>query len=185
MRSKRPINIFNFVTLKDEHFNKVRDYRNQEFVRGASIYQDRVSYSEHQEYRSRLLRQDREFAYIVQNESTDYGVISIHRIDSTTCSVGDYLVDEKFKFEGGGIVNRLSICKICNHLGFTRIKAKQQAGNTRGSRAGGVFTVAHLGTNNGFDEFLSEVPDYEDSRVRNSRARKMFDKLYFFDRCIF
>ena len=181
---KRKLKIINFNHLSEDHFDRIREYRNQDFVRAVSLDSKPISKAEHERFRTLLKSSDRHFSYLIKREDQDYGIINIKKLDGHICTIGDYLVDEIFQYEGGGIVNRLCICQVCNRLDLRFVRAKQQVSNTRGNRGGGVFTVEHVGYADGFNEYLSEIPDFDDPRVANSRARKAFDKLYEVDELV-
>lgn len=175
---KRDLKIINFLYLSDEKLKKIREYRNQEYVRDVSISKNIISENEHKNYLTLLEKKDKYFAFLVLNEEKDYGVITFNKIDDKIYYIGDYLVKEEYKFEGGGIANRFCINILCNRLNIKFLKAKQQIDNTRGNRGGGVFTLEHTSCKDGFNEYLVEVPSFDDERISNTKAKKMFDKLY-------
>lgn len=175
---KRKLKILNFLCLTDEKYNKIREYRNQEYIRNVSLNKDIISKSEHQDYKKLLEKKENYFAYLILNDEKDYGVISFTKIGEDICTLGDYLVNDDYKYEGGGVVNRFCINYLANRLGFNYVRAMQHINNTRGNRGGGVLTIKSLGTKDNFQEYLAEIPNFNDERIKNTKARAMFDKLY-------
>lgn len=174
----RKLRIINFLYLDDKKYKQIREYRNQKYIREVSLNQNKITVEEHQSYKILLNQQDIYFAYLILCDERDYGVITFKKIDNNTCYIGDYLVKEKYKYEGGGIVNRFCINYLCNKINIKYIRAKQFLNNTRGNRGGGVFTIEHISSNNGYNEYLSEVPKFYEEKNLATKARKMFDKIY-------
>ena len=175
---KKKIKIISLTHLSNEHFEIIREYRNQLYIRKVSVNSDPISKEDHLAYKIKLLQKNSHFGFLIQNNETDYGVINLRKINNNTYNIGDYLVKEEYKYEGGGIVNRFCISYIATKLGIKYLKGKQLSTNTRGSRGGGVITLQHINSENGFDEYLAEAVDFYDENYLTLKARKVFDKLY-------
>lgn len=175
---KRELEIINFLYLTEEKYNKIREYRNQEYIREISFNTSIISEEDHKKYKKLLEKKDIYFAYLIINNGFDYGVITLEKLSEDNWYIGDYLVNEDYKYEGGGIVNRFCINYLCNNLNIKFVRAKQHEENTRGNRGGGVFTIEHISQEDGFNEFLAEVPDFNHPTILETKARKMFDKIY-------
>ena len=175
---KRKLKIINFLYLSNEKFKKIREYRNQNYIREVSLNSSLISEKEHYEYKELLEKEDNYFAFLIINDDKDYGVISFKKNKDESFTVGDYLVDEKYKYEGGGIVNRYCIMYICNNLSINYLKSEFKVDNKRGHRAGTISKVDDCIRQDDFFTEYSQVLDYFDKDVLLSKSRILFDKLY-------
>lgn len=178
MRKKRNIKIINVLHLEEERFAKIRDYRNQEYIRKVSVNTNHITVEEHWKYLELLKKQDNYFAFLITRDDEDFGVISLKKFSDDTYFIGDYLVDELSKYEGGGIVNRICISYIASKLNIKYLKTMQNKNNTRSNRAGGVKTLKVVSLNNDFNDVTAIVDDFYSPDTLNSKPRKLFDKLY-------
>lgn len=175
---KREIKIVNFLYLDEKKYNKILEYRNQEYIRKVSINSNLITKEQHMNYLELLKKKDEYFAFLIINNDQDYGVISLKKITDDTYYIGDYLVKEDYKFEGGGVVNRFCVQYICNKLDIKYLTSDIKYSNTRTFRSG---KIGELISREIKDETFSdtiEIFDFFNKDVLNSKARKMFDKLY-------
>lgn len=178
---KRILRIINFLYLSNEKYSKIREYRNQDYIRKMSLNSNIILEKEHQNYKKLLQEKQNHFAFLVTSDDKDYGVITLKKDEDNVYTIGDYLVNEVYQYEGGGVANRFCINYLCNKLEIKYVRAKQHKSNTRGNRGGGVFTVEHINSDDIFNEYLAEVPNFNDEKVLNTKARKVFDKLYIIE----
>lgn len=180
---KREIKIINFLHLSEEEYAKILEYRNQEYIRKVSISQDIITEEEHKNYLERLKKEDEYFAFMIKNDNKDYGVISLKKLTEDSYNIGDYLVKDDYKFEGGGVVNKFCILYICNKLNIRYLSYDIKYSNTRGFRAGPITKfLSHERKENFFSE-TAEVLSFFDKDILNSKPRKLFDKLYEIKDC--
>lgn len=173
----------NFLNLSDAKFNKIREYRNQKYIREFSLNSNLISKDEHYTYK-KLLEQEKDYlAFLILNENKDYGVITLKKETEDTYTIGDYTVKEEYKFEGAGIVNRYCIIYICNKLNIKYLKSEFKINNTRGHRSGLISQVNECVQEDGFFKEIVEVFNFNDEKVTNTKARKIFDKLYEIETC--
>lgn len=175
---KRKLKIINVLYLPEEKYNKIREYRNQEYIRKVCLNSNVITKEEHQFYKQLLEKREKHFAFLILNDEKDYGVITLKKEDEGIYIIGDYLVNELYKFEGGGIVNRFCINLLCNKLNIRFLKVEQQINNTRGNRAGIIAKIQDITYENEYFKSIVEVFDYNDERIVNAKSRKLFDKLY-------
>ncbi len=177
---KRKLKIINFLYLDDEKYNKIREYRNQEYIRKVSLDDRIITKEEHQNYKKLLEKKDKYFAYLITCDDEDYAVITFKKLDDDTYNIGEYLVKEEYKYEGGGVVNRYCILLLCNKLDIKLVRFQILWYNSRGFKAGNVSKIKEstYNQNNGFIEGLLEMLDFNDKEVVESKARKLFDKMY-------
>lgn len=172
---KREVSIINFLNLNKEEYEKILEYRNQEFVRRFSKNSDIITKEDHAKYHKLLEKKDEYFAFLIKVDGKDYGVISLKKQDDDTYYTGDYLVKEDYKFEGGGIVNTICLNYICKNLGIKYLFYEILRANTRVFRLG--INKIHSQQDNGdsFYETVEVVPLEDNS---NSKIKKIFDKIY-------
>ncbi|MDX9797082.1 MAG: hypothetical protein RBT24_09640 [Arcobacteraceae bacterium] len=175
---KQNIKIINFLHLEKEKYNHILEYRNQKYIREVSQSNKIITKEEHQNYFELLKKKDNYFAFLIMRDNKDFGVISLKKITEDTYFIGDYLVNELFKFEGGGIVNRICISYIANKLNIQYLKTTQNKNNTRSNRAGGVKTLSVVSINDDFNDVTASVDDFYSPETLNSKPRILFDKLY-------
>lgn len=181
---KRELRIINFIYLNEDKYNQILEYRNQEFIRKISVNKNIISKEEHKNYFELLKNADKYFSFLITINEKDYGVISLKKITDDTYYIGDYLVKEEYKFEGGGIVNRICISYISTILNIKYLKSKQLIDNTRGNRLGGVKTIEITRCENSdFNEIRVVVDNFYDESIINSKSRILFDKLYDIKDC--
>ncbi len=175
---KRKLKLLNFIDLSANKYNKIRDYRNQEYIIIRSKNTNLISKQDHSNYLKLLKKQDKYFAYLITNNNEDYGVITFNKIDKNTFLVGDYLVKEEYKYEGGGVANRYCMLYLANKLNIKFIQSEIQTNNTRGHRAGAIAKIKKSFYKDGYLKEFSEFLKFDDPIVVNSKARKLFDKIY-------
>ncbi|MCR4941762.1 MAG: hypothetical protein K5978_03075 [Campylobacter sp.] len=175
---KRKIQIINFLHLSEEKYNKIREYRNQEYVRKVSNSTSLISLAEHENYHKLLEQKDKFFAWLLVVDGRDYGVITLKKLSDENYYAGDYLVNEIYKFEGGGVVNSLCTLFICNKIGAKFISYDIKTDNTRAYRRGSIGEVqSHEAKQDSFCELL-KLTDFYDANLLKTRARIAFDKMY-------
>lgn len=181
---KREIRIVNFLNLSKEHYYKILEYRNQDFVREVSNSANYITQKEHTNYLKLLEKKDKFFAFLILVDGKDYGVVSLKKTAEDTCYIGHYLVDELYKFEGGGVVARCCISYICAKLNVRYTSYSIKTSNTRGFRTS--RDTAHLVSareQNGFCEGIIEILNFNSKEFKNSKSKKLFDKLYEINDC--
>ncbi len=181
---KRQLKIINFLHLSDKKYNQIRDYRNQEYIRKVSLSDKIITPEEHQEYKKLLEKQDIYFAYLITCDNKDYGVITFKKINSHTCAVGEYLVKEEYKFEGGGVANRYCMLFLCNKLNIKFLEYEVKIKNNRGFKAGNIARVKESQFKNGYLRETVEILDFNSREILNSKPRKLFDKVYEIKECL-
>lgn len=180
---RRELSIINFLYLEEEKYNKIREYRNQQYIVNVSSNTNLITEEEHHNYFKLLKEKDTYFAFLIRRNNEDYGVVTLKKITDDTYYIGDYLVKEEYKFEGGGVVNRICISYLANKLNIKYFKTMQYKGNLRGNRSGGVKTIEIVSLQDGFNEITSIVDYYYDKNIVDSKPRKLFDKLYVIKEC--
>ena len=180
---KKEIKIINFLHLSEEEYAKILEYRNQGYIREVSTNQNIISKEEHKNYLYLLKRKDIYFSFLITNDDKDYGVISLKKITDDTYFIGDYLVKEESKFEGGGVVNKFCILYLCNKLNIKHLSYDIKYSNTRGFRTGAIAKINYYEEKDGFFSETSEVLNFFDKDIINSKPRKLFDKLYEIREC--
>lgn len=180
---KRELRIINFLHLSEEEYGKILEYRNQEYIRKVSINPNIISQYDHKNYLELLKKEDEYFAFIIKNDNKDYGVISLKKLSEDTYNIGDYLVKDDYKFEGGGVVNKFCILYICNKLNIKYLSYDIKYSNKRGLRTGTIAKIKYYEEKDGFFSETSEVLNFFDKDILNSKPRKLFDKLYEIKEC--
>lgn len=180
---RRELKIINFLHLNDKKYNQILGYRNQEYIRKVSINSNLITKEEHKHYLELLKKKDEYFAFLIINNDQDYGVISLKKITDDTYYIGDYLVKEDYKFEGGGVVNKFCIIYICNKLNIKYLSYDIKYNNSRGFRASPKTKIITYEEKENFFSETSEVLNFYDTSVLNSKPRKLFDKLYEIKDC--
>lgn len=175
---KREIKIINFLYLTEEEYAKILEYRNQEYLRKSCIDETIITKEQHMNYLELLKKKDNYFAFLIIKNEQDYGVVTFKRTGENIFYVGDYLIKEEYKFEGGGVVNRFCIMYICNTLNIKYIEYNIKYSNTRTYRAGTIAKVLDYRENYEFFSERAEVLNFYDNDIINSKPRKLFDKLY-------
>lgn len=175
---KRKLKIINFLHLSEEKYNKIREYRNQDFVREFSFSNKIISIKEHEIYKEMLRKKENHFAFLITKDNVDYSVITLKKIDEEKYSVGEYLIKEEYKYEGGGISTRFCMSYLLNSLGIKFIKSEHSIKNKRGYRSGVIADVINETYENGYLSETIEVLEFNHPKSKESKARKCFDKLY-------
>ncbi len=180
---KRELKIINFLYLNEDKHNKILEYRNQEYIRKVSINEGIITKEEHNHYLELLKKKDKYFAFLITNNGQDYGVISLKKLSEDTYNIGDYLVKEDYKFEGGGVVNKFCIIYICNKLNIKYLSYDMKYSNKRGLRTGIIAKINSYTEKDGFFSEIAEVFDFLDKNILKTKPRKLFDKLYQIKEC--
>ena len=181
---KRAINIINFLNLSKERYYKILEYRNQDFVREVSNGTNYITLDEHTNYLKLLEKKDKFFAFLILVDGKDYGVVSLKKTAEDTCYIGHYLVDELYKFEGGGVVARCCISYICTKLNVRYTSYSIKTTNTRGFRTScDSAKVVSVQEQNGFYEGVMEILNFNSDEFKKSKSKKLFDKLYEINDC--
>ena len=175
---KRKLNIINFLYLSEDKYNNIREYRNQDFVREFSFSRKIISIIEHKKYKEMLEKKEDYFAFLITKDNSDYSVITLKKIDNGKYSVGEYLVKEEYKYEGGGIVTRFCMSYILNKLNIKCIISQHSIENRRGYRSGVIAEIKDETYDNGYLSETIEVLEFNDPKSKESKARKCFDKIY-------
>lgn len=175
---KRKLRIINFLYLSDEKYNKIREYRNQQFIREVSLNSNIISEEEHEKYKKLLEKKKDYFAFLILNDEKDYSVITFKKINEDLYEIGEYLVKEEYKYEGGGIVNRYCTILLCNNLNIKYLNYLMKQDNTRGNRLGVIAKIQESKCQNGLVHEFIEVLKYDDEIVRREKGKKLFDKVY-------
>lgn len=180
---KREVSIINFLNLSKEEYEKILEYRNQKFIRKSSKNQNIITKEEHENYHKLLEKKDKFFAFLIRVDDVDYGVISLKKIDEKTYYIGEYLVDELYKFEGGGVMLRFCMLYLFNIMGVKYTSYDIKTTNTRGIRSGIISKWLYGCQKDDFYQGVLEILDFNDPQILNSKARKMFDKIYTISNC--
>lgn len=175
---KQELRIINFLYLSDEKYNKIREYRNQYFIRQFSFSKKIISSKEHKEYKKILEKKENYFAFLITKNNNDYSVITLKKVDREQYSVGEYLVKEEYKYEGGGIVTRFCMSYILNSLKIKYIKSEHSIKNRRGYRSGVIADIKEETYANGYLSEIIEVLEFNHPRSKDTKARRCFDKIY-------
>lgn len=177
MKSK--IEIISFLYLTDEEYFKIIEYRNQKFVRNVSCNTEKISYEQHLNYRELLKKKDNYFSFLIKKDGQDYAVISFKKCKNGNFTAGDYLIDEEFQFEGGGII--ILVCEIylCNYLKIEQLEYEVKLNNKRGLRNSKIFGIKQKReVKDGFVYEIVKILPLDSLEIQNSRFKKLFDKLY-------
>lgn len=181
---QKSVKIINFLHLSKEKYDKILEYRNQAYIREASLNTDIITKQQHENYLNLLKKQDIFFAFLVTVQDNDYAVINLKKVDADTFYIGDYLVNEIYKFEGGGVVSKFCIHYICQKMGAKFIKYDIKHTTTRNLRTGKMGDVIeHKDDKDSFTQTV-KIYDYNDPEVLNSKQRKLFDKMYSIKECV-
>lgn len=175
---KTKLKIINFLYLSDEKYYKIREYRNQDFIIEFSFSKKSISLEEHKDYKKMLERREDYFAFLITKDNLDYSVITLKRINEEEYSVGEYLVKEEYKYEGGGIATRFCMSYLLNSLGIKFIRSEHSIKNKRGYRSGVIAEIKNETYENGYLSESIEVLDFNHPKSKESKARKCFDKIY-------
>ena len=181
---KHKICIINFLFLDAQKYNEILNYRNKEFVRKVSLNQNFITEEEHKKYHQLLENKDSHFAFLITKNDCDYGVITLKKIDETTYYIGDYLVDENYKFEGGGIVTNYCLLYVLNKMNIKFINYLIQKNNTRSKRIGEYGNIISKNEDNEFYDFKVEISDFNSPYILNLKSRQLFDKMYYIDKIL-
>ncbi|BCX79197.1 hypothetical protein [Campylobacter sp. 19-13652] len=181
---QKSVRIVNFLHLSPEKYDKILEYRNQKYVREASLNTDIITKNQHENYLNLLKKQDLFFAFLITVDDKDYAVISLKKVNDDTFYIGDYLVNEVYKFEGGGVVNKFCTHYICEKLGAKFISYDILYTTTRNLRTGKMGeVVAHKENDSSFTQ-TTKLYSYNSLEILNSKQRKLFDKMYEIKECI-
>ena len=175
---KRKLKIINFLYLSVEKYNKIREYRNQDFIREFSFFKKLISIEEHKKYKEMLEEKENHFAFLITKDDYDYSVITLKKIDNEKYSVGEYLIKEEYKYEGGGIVTRFCMSYLLNNLKIKFIKSSHSIENRRGYRSGIIAEVKDEIYEDGYLSETIEVLEFNHPKSKENKARKCFDKIY-------
>lgn len=176
--TKKEIKIVNFIYLNKEKLDQILKYRNQKFIREVSAKAEIITQAQHEKYIKKLKQKDTHFAFLITVDDKDYAVINYKKLDEITYCIGDYLVDELYKFEGGGIVSKACLLYVCNKIGAKFITYQIAHTNTRNFRSGVLGNVIYHEDEEGFFNEKLEVADFYSKEIMQTKPRKLFDKLY-------
>lgn len=175
----KQIKIINFLHLDEEKYFQILKYRNQEFIKNISLDQKAITIKEHENYRKLLEKKDEYFAFLITCDGEDYGVISLKDLKNGYFRTGDYLVDEDFKFGGGGVV--ISICEayLFDRLNIKFVSYEINTDNKRALRNNQIIEITQDEKSSG--DYLirkSRILNVNSLEFKNLKAKKLFDKLY-------
>lgn len=174
---KKQIKIVNFLQLNDEKFEQIRTYRNQKFIRAVSLNEDKITKEQHQTYKKLLLQKKDFFAYLLLCDEKDYGVISLTK-NEDSFDIGTYLVDELYKYEGGGLACHFCVLFICEKLNIKIVSYKIKSHNTRIFRNGNLGEVLQSGFENDLISGKVLLDDFYGQKNMSLKQRKLFDRVY-------
>ena len=175
---KKELRIINFLNLSHEKYMKILEYRNQEFVRVVSNSTELITSKQHNDYHKLLEKKDIFFAFLITCEDKDYAVINFKKLEDGSFYVGYYLVDELYKFEGGGVVLHNCMMFICWKLGIKFISYDIKIENSRVFRVGYGGKTISSSQNGDSYHYITELFEFDNDIVKNTKSRKLFDKLY-------
>lgn len=175
---KKELRIINFLNLSHEKYMQILKYRNQEFVRVVSNSTELITTKQHNDYHKLLEKRDIFFAFLITCDDKDYAVINFKKLEDGSFYVGYYLVDELYKFEGGGVVLHNCMMFICWKLGIKLISYEVRYTNSRGFRVGQGGTLISSRNEENYFYHTSKLYDYDSKILKETKSRKLFDKLY-------
>ena len=158
---KKELRIINFLNLSYEKYMKILDYRNQEFVRAVSNSTEPITTKQHNDYHKLLEKRDIFFAFLITCDDKDYAVIN-----------------ELYNCEGGGVVLHNCMMFICWKLGIKIISYEVRYTNSRGFRVGQGGTLISSRNEENYFYHTSKLYDYDSKILKETKSRKLFDKLY-------
>jgi len=106
--------LINFINLDSNEIESVRVLRNDEIVRCWCFHDHRITFDEHNNFIKKLLRDNRNFYWLVKKNRELIGVVSINRVDfinksaylgvyssSSSKGFGNYLINclERISFK--------------------------------------------------------------------------------------
>jgi hypothetical protein len=103
MESNNLIYFVNFFNLNSEYKNKIREWRNQLFVREKMINKSIISKKEHEEFMTNLSKKEDMF-YLFFFNRRPFGVAYLKKIDSFNYEYGQYLIKKEDLNSGLGII---------------------------------------------------------------------------------
>lgn len=103
MESNNLIYFVNFFNLNSEYKNKIREWRNQLFVREKMINKSIISKEEHEEFITNLTKKEDMF-YLFFFNRKPFGVASLKKVDDINYEYGQYLINKKDLNSGLGII---------------------------------------------------------------------------------
>lgn len=86
--------------VEKEDFKKILEWRNDSEVRGNMLKTGRIAWEEHQQYWDNFLKDGKKFAYILEKEGKDVGIIRLER-ESEKAEV-NIIVAPEFQRRGVG-----------------------------------------------------------------------------------
>ncbi|MGY4687983.1 UDP-4-amino-4,6-dideoxy-N-acetyl-beta-L-altrosamine N-acetyltransferase [Petrotoga sp. DB-2] len=102
MESNNLIYFVNFFNLNSEYKNKIREWRNQWFVREKMINKSIISKKEHEEFMTNLSKEDMFYLFFFNRRP--FGVASLKKFDSINYEYGQYLIKKDDFNSGLGII---------------------------------------------------------------------------------
>ncbi|MEY7998798.1 GNAT family N-acetyltransferase [Clostridium sp. Mt-5] len=115
------INYKNILDLDINYKNKLRDWRNQDFVREKMFFSDIISEEDHKNFLRNLSIRNDKRVYVCSYDNNPVGVVSLDIFhENTSLEFGYYLIDKKFVNGGLGVILEYSVL----NYGFNKLKVK-------------------------------------------------------------
>ena len=136
---------FNFRELDEKDLETVRYWRNQDHVRAVMLTDHLISADEHDDWYSRLKKDDTSFHQIVEYKGKGIGLFYVTEIDrrNNTCSWGFYVGGEHPLPGIGAAIEYLGIEYMFETLQIRKVWAEVLAKNSK---------VLHMNKGFGFTE---------------------------------
>ncbi len=174
MKKKR-IDIIDFLELPIKKYEKILEYRNQLFVRKASFNKDIITLKDHWRYYHLLKDRNLLFAFLIQCEKKDFGVIFLKKVTNKIYTNGAYLVNIDSSYEGGGIVLEVCLTYIGQKIGVKYNRYAIRKNNKKGLQLSKYETP--FDEDSRFYYFEKKFEYY--ANLADSKFRKSFEKLYY------
>lgn len=117
----KKITFVDIIDLNDEIKQKLRCWRNEEFVRENMFNQEIISKEEHQAFIKKLETDNSTKIFIAFRDNEPFGVLNYHLREEDSLEFGYYLIDKKYINSGLGVLLEYD---LLNHA-FNNLKVKK------------------------------------------------------------
>lgn len=136
------VDFINFLELNEEYIEKIREWRNQDFVRKYMFNSEVITREEHFNFFKNLKKDNTRKLYLSLYDNMPMGVLQFNVDESEICmETGYYLIDSKFLNRGFGIIMSYAALKYA----FETVKIQKVKGRVLAFNEGALNLNARMG----------------------------------------